>query len=61
LNLARAASHDAQVAAHLLALRGRSDRQIASTLNERGVASPRGGAWHGVQVKRVRSRLGFKA
>jgi len=35
-----------------------SHRKIAAELNARGIATPAGGKWHAVTVKRVISRLG---
>jgi DNA invertase Pin-like site-specific DNA recombinase len=39
-------------------LAGLSTRKIAAALNVRGIATPAGGRWHAVTVKRVLSRLG---
>ena len=39
-------------------LAGLSHRKIAAELNARGIATPAGGKWHAVTVKRVQSRLG---
>jgi DNA invertase Pin-like site-specific DNA recombinase len=39
-------------------LAGLSTRKIAAELNARGIATPAGGRWHAVTVKRVMSRLG---
>jgi DNA invertase Pin-like site-specific DNA recombinase len=38
---------------------GMSARAIAAALNDRGVATPSGGAWHSVTVIRVQKRLGL--
>jgi DNA invertase Pin-like site-specific DNA recombinase len=38
-------------------LAGLSDRQAATELNRRGVATPQGGRWFAPQVQRVRARL----
>lgn len=37
--------------------RGSSLREIATALNTAGLATPRGGVWHAVQVKRLLERL----
>jgi hypothetical protein len=39
-------------------LGGLSTRKIAAELNARNIATPAGGKWHAVTVKRVMSRLG---
>jgi DNA invertase Pin-like site-specific DNA recombinase len=39
-------------------LAGLSARKIAAELNARNIATPAGGKWHAVTVKRVQSRLG---
>jgi DNA invertase Pin-like site-specific DNA recombinase len=39
-------------------LAGLSARKIAAELNARNIATPQGGRWHAVTVKRVLSRLG---
>jgi DNA invertase Pin-like site-specific DNA recombinase len=39
-------------------LAGLSHRKIAAELNARNIATPQGGRWHAVTVKRVMSRLG---
>jgi hypothetical protein len=36
-----------------------SARQVATTLNERGIGTAEGGQWHASQVVRVRERLRF--
>jgi DNA invertase Pin-like site-specific DNA recombinase len=38
-------------------LAGKSARAIAAVLNDRNIATPAGGRWHAVTVKRVQSRL----
>jgi len=40
-------------------LRDLSHRGVAKVLNERGIKTTEGGAWSGVQVMRVRRRLGL--
>ena len=42
----------------LAELAGKSHRAIAAELNARKVATPSGGLWHAVTVKRVLERLG---
>lgn len=39
--------------------RGKSHRQIAEALNERGIKTYRGGKWQRTQVQRMVSRLGI--
>jgi DNA invertase Pin-like site-specific DNA recombinase len=43
---------------HFDELAGRSDREIARILNERGIETPSGAPWSGITVARARKRLG---
>ena len=50
-----------KVAAHIESAKrdgAMSLRQIASSLNEKGITAPRGGFWQAAQVKAVLDRLG---
>jgi len=63
------ATHDASVAfarrvapaITKLHAQGRSLRQIVATLNEQGIATPRGGAWTAMAVKRILDRTSPEA
>jgi DNA invertase Pin-like site-specific DNA recombinase len=46
------------ILANIRASGATSLRQIAAALNERGIATPRGGAWSSGQVNSLLSRLG---
>jgi DNA invertase Pin-like site-specific DNA recombinase len=56
-NKAAAAARDAALQPILQELSGRSYRDIAASLTERGIAAPRGGTWNQVAVMRARRRL----
>jgi DNA invertase Pin-like site-specific DNA recombinase len=56
-NAAAAAARDAELRPILLELEGRTLREIAQTLTERGIAAPRGGAWDASTVMRTKRRL----
>lgn len=66
-NPAQAAANKAAAAARDEALRpiltdcaGMSLRAVAAVLNERGIESPRGGAWNPMTVMRAMARLGLR-
>jgi DNA invertase Pin-like site-specific DNA recombinase len=58
-NKAAAAERDAAIRPVLDELQGKSLREIARALTERGIEAPRGGAWNAVTVMRARDRLGL--
>jgi DNA invertase Pin-like site-specific DNA recombinase len=57
INCDRRRVTDSRLRPMLDELAGLSHRQAAELLNARGIASPRGGKWHGVQVGRVLHRI----
>ena len=58
-NVAAAADCDAALRPMLVELAGKTLREIAAVLTDRGIASPRGGAWNNVTVMRALRRLGL--
>ena len=52
-NAAAAADRDATLRPMLVELAGKTLREIAAVLTDRGIASPRGGAWNNVTVMRA--------
>jgi DNA invertase Pin-like site-specific DNA recombinase len=54
---AAASRRDADLRPVLAELAGKTLREIAQALTDRGIASPRGGAWNQVTVMRVMKRL----
>jgi Resolvase, N terminal domain len=59
-NKAAAADRDAAVRPVLVELAGKTLREIAAHLTDRGIAAPRGGAWNNVTVMRAMRRLGIE-
>jgi DNA invertase Pin-like site-specific DNA recombinase len=59
-NAAAAADRDAALRPVLVELAGKTLRQAAQALTDRGIASPRGGAWNQVTVMRAMRRLGIE-
>jgi DNA invertase Pin-like site-specific DNA recombinase len=59
-NAAAAADRDATLRPDLVELAGKPLREIAQVLTDRGIASPRGGAWNQVTVMRAMRRLGIE-
>jgi DNA invertase Pin-like site-specific DNA recombinase len=58
-NREAAAARDLSLEATLAELRSKTYREIASTLTERAIPAPRGGAWNAVTVMRAMKRLGI--
>jgi DNA invertase Pin-like site-specific DNA recombinase len=58
-NAAAAADRDAALEPILAELAGKTLREIALALTDRGIAAPRGGAWNATTVMRVARRLGI--
>jgi DNA invertase Pin-like site-specific DNA recombinase len=58
-NKAAAAARDTQLEPVLDTMRKLPYREIAQKLNDRGIPSPRGGAWHATTVRRSMKRLGI--
>src|SRR5215472_6692264 len=59
-NKAAAAARDAELRPVLIAMQGQTYRDIAQSLTDRGIETPRGGsAWSQVTVMRVMRRLGI--
>jgi len=56
-NAAAAADRDAALRPVLVELAGKTLREIAQALTDRGIASPRGGTWNQVTVMRALKRL----
>jgi hypothetical protein len=54
---AAAAARDIELQPILAELAGKTLREIAQALTDRGIASPRGGAWNQVTVMRTLKRL----
>jgi DNA invertase Pin-like site-specific DNA recombinase len=59
-NKAAAAARDSELRPILAELEGKTLREIAEALTERGIASPRGGAWNAMTVMRAMRRLGIE-
>jgi DNA invertase Pin-like site-specific DNA recombinase len=59
-NKAAAAARDAELQPLFIELRALTLREIAQALTDRGIASPRGGAWNNVTVMRAMRRLGIE-
>jgi DNA invertase Pin-like site-specific DNA recombinase len=59
-NAAAAADRDAALRPVLVELAGKTLREIAAVLTERGIDAPRGGAWNNVTVMRAMRRLGIE-
>jgi DNA invertase Pin-like site-specific DNA recombinase len=57
---AAAAERDSALRPILAELAGKTLREIAGELTDRGIASPRGGAWNQVTVMRAMRRLGIE-
>jgi DNA invertase Pin-like site-specific DNA recombinase len=58
-NKAAAAARDAEVQPILIEMQGKTLREIAAVLTDRGIDAPRGGAWNNVTVMRAMRRLGI--
>ena len=58
-NKAAAAARDIELRPILDELAGKTLREIAAHLTDRGVAAPRGGAWNAMTVMRTMRRLGI--
>jgi hypothetical protein len=56
-NAAEAAARDTELRPLLVALAGRSYRDIAVELTARSIAAPRGGAWNAMSVMRAMKHL----
>jgi DNA invertase Pin-like site-specific DNA recombinase len=56
-NTAAAAYRDAELRPILAELAGKTLREIAQVLTDRGIEAPRGGAWNATTVMRVIKRL----
>jgi DNA invertase Pin-like site-specific DNA recombinase len=59
-NKAAAADRDAALRPMLVELAGKTLREIARDLTDRGIEAPRGGAWNNVTVMRAMRRLGIE-
>jgi DNA invertase Pin-like site-specific DNA recombinase len=59
-NKAAAAARDAEVQPILIEMQGKTLREIAAVLTDRGIDAPRGGAWNNVTVMRAMRRLGIE-
>jgi DNA invertase Pin-like site-specific DNA recombinase len=59
-NAEAAANRDETLRPDLVELAGKPLREIAQVLTDRGIASPRGGAWNQVTVMRAMRRLGIE-
>jgi DNA invertase Pin-like site-specific DNA recombinase len=59
-NAKAAAERDAMLQPIIDQMRGATLREIAQALTDRGIASPRGGAWNNVTVMRAMRRLGIE-
>jgi DNA invertase Pin-like site-specific DNA recombinase len=59
-NAAAAADRDAMLRPILDQMQGKTLREIAAHLTDRGIEAPRGGAWNNVTVMRVMKRLGIE-
>ena len=57
---AAAAARDEALRSTLAPMAGMPSRAIAQWLNEKGIGSPRGGAWSYQTVLRIMSRLGLQ-